>query len=1060
MKSRIIILSILLIGLAVSSYAIPADKRLLTKKQSNGKSISFTLNGDEFIAWANSIDGYTLIGNTNGELVYAMLNEKGDLVASSYLATNPQERTQEDKLFLNTIKPNLFYSNSQLSVFKQNRQERAESLSIERAPTTGTPNFLVILVSFSDIAFNQNNATTMQNQISQTNYTANGATGSVKDYFFDNSMGLLNANFTVVGPYTLPHSRAYYGTPTIFDHDTLPQQMAYDAVNLANNAVNFANFDNDNDGYVDMIHIVYAGLGQHNGGGANAIWAHAWVFGQDVTLDNTNLFRYSCSPELKTAELVDGIGTMCHEMGHVLGLPDFYDTDYANSGGYSVNLDDWDLMSSGGYNNGGMTPPSLTGLEREILNWITPTELNSNTYCTLPAISDSNKVYRINLTTNEFFMLEHRNKKKWDAYTSGKGMLVMHGDMNKINAYYGINTDPNDRGFFIVPAYGDSANITSTSTTFPGSMNVSSFINSKLKNGTPTGKALSNIQYGTDSVITFNYINNSVALMVNPATNITNNSATLNGTATGQGISSMGFEYRVTGTSNYTQQIVTSSPLSYNLTGLNSMTTYEYRVFAITSSGTFYSVTETFTTGCGTAIQLPYNYGFESGLTCWISASSNNDFITIVSSSSYPNCNPHTGNSMIKYNAYNIYDGNWASIASPIIHFPHQYYKVGLWVYRYNSTYSNNNEGIEIYINSNPNLTGATLIGFISNDRTAPPIETSDGWYNYNFNVPANTIGSKHIILKAKSNYGYNIYADDLSITLSQTVATMVNDVAISSLSGTNATFNSSFVQGTDTVLSCGFMYKPLTSTNWTTINSANVSSSFFASVSNLTPGTTYQVKAFVSTTSSSLTTGQTLDFQIPPMINLGVVVTDTVVWENAQFARLQGEIISTGGATNNIEIGFVYSKQPNPLRNTANTQEVIVPWSNGMISFNAGINTENLTTYYYKAFIHNQAGISYGNEITFVYLNDLNDISKESINIQLYPNPSNDATTLLINGAKEVLELKLTDLQGRTLKEEKLTPIDSKAKTQIDISNISQGIYLLKVTNSSINQTIKLIKN
>lgn len=1059
MKANKIILSVLLIVFTISSYAVPADKRLITKKQSNGKSISFTLGGDEFISWATSIDGYTLIGNNSGELVYAMLNEKGDLIASSFLAANPNERTQEDKLFLNSLKPNLFYSKSQLSIFKEKRVEREESLSIERIPTTGTPNFLVILVNFSDIAFSQSNVTSMQNQITQTNYTANGATGSVRDYFFDNSMGLLNANFSVVGPYTLPHTRAYYGSSTAISHDTLPQQMAYDAVNLANNDVNFANFDNDNDGYVDMVHIVYAGLGQHNGGGEDAIWAHAWIFGQELSLDNTSLFRYSCSPELKTEYLVDGIGTICHEMGHVLGLPDFYDTDYDNSGGYSVNLGNWDLMSSGGYNNGGLTPPSLTGLEREILGWVSPTIINSTTSCTLPALSDSNKVYKINLTTNEFFMLEHRNQKKWDAYTSGKGMLVMHGDENKIYAYYGINADPYDRGFFIVPAYGDSANITSSSTTFPGSMNVTALINSKLKNGTLTGKVINNIQYGTDSVITFNYIDNAPILVANPATNITNTSATLNGSVTGQNISSMGFEYRIAGSSNYTQQIISSTPMSFNLTGLSSMTAYEYRVFAISPIGTFYSNTETFTTGCGTAIQLPFNYGFESGLTCWTSASSNNKFITIESSSNYPTCSPHSGNSMIKYNAYNIHQNNWAYISSPKIHFPHHYYNVGLWVYRYNGTYSQNDEGIEIYINSSPNLNGATLIGFISNDRTAPPTETTNGWYNYSFSVPSNTIGNKHIILKAISGYGYNIYADDLSITLSQSFPTTVNDVTISNLNEYSSTFHSSFVQGIDTILSCGFMYKPLLSPNWTTLNSTSIASPFSATATALTPGTTYQVQAFVSTTQSSLTTGQVSTFSTPPIISLGSVLTDSVIWENPQFARLQGKITSTGGAVDNIEVGFVYSNNPNPLRNAANTQEVLVPWHNGMSQFSSVINTTTLRTYY-KAFIQNQAGISYGNEVTFIYLNDLNDVNKENINLYLYPNPTNSISTLLIDGVKEELNIEITDIQGRILKEETLKPIGSKIEKSIDISNLSKGVYFMKAYNSTINQTIKLIKN
>lgn len=104
------------------------------------------------------------------------------------------------------------------------------------------------MVNFSDLSFDSYNISQINNQIYQTNYTSNGATGSVKDYFFDNSMWLLNANFSIVGPFTLPHTRAYYGAQTSNDVDALPNKMAYDAVSLANSNVNFASFDNDNDG--------------------------------------------------------------------------------------------------------------------------------------------------------------------------------------------------------------------------------------------------------------------------------------------------------------------------------------------------------------------------------------------------------------------------------------------------------------------------------------------------------------------------------------------------------------------------------------------------------------------------------------------------------------------------------------------------------------------------------------------------------------------------------------------------------------------------------------------
>lgn len=62
-------------------------------------------------------DGYTLLNNHDGELCICKA-----LVASNILASNPEERTIEDKLFPNNIK-GLFFSQSQLDIVAQNRSK-------------------------------------------------------------------------------------------------------------------------------------------------------------------------------------------------------------------------------------------------------------------------------------------------------------------------------------------------------------------------------------------------------------------------------------------------------------------------------------------------------------------------------------------------------------------------------------------------------------------------------------------------------------------------------------------------------------------------------------------------------------------------------------------------------------------------------------------------------------------------------------------------------------------------------------------------------------------------
>ncbi|MBP1644491.1 MAG: family metalloprotease domain protein [Bacteroidetes bacterium] len=869
-----------------SLFAIPADNtKVFSKKQSNGKIISYSLNGDEFISWATSLDGYTLLNNNKGDLVYAIKNKEGELVPSDVLATNNEERTIEDKTFLSSIERRLFYSENQLERVKQKRNERIRNKTAERVPTTGTPNFLVILINYTDIAFDTSNVSIMKDQIKVSNYTANNRTGSVKDYFFDNSMGNLNANFTVVGPYTLPHDQAYYGSNDAYGTDLLPQMMIYDACVLANNDVNFQDFDNDSDGIVDMIHVIYANQGEHTGGGANAIWPHSWVLPTNTILDNVLLNRYSCSSELYDSINCDGIGSICHEMGHVLGLPDFYDTDYSNSGGNSITLRHWDLMASGSYNNNCITPPYLSAVERNLLGWMNPTLITADTTnCVLPAISDSNMAYRINLQDNEFLVFEHRNKKKWDEYAHGKGMLVYHGDQIIINNWINsrsntININPFDRGLFIISSAGDSTEIDSDSTTFPGSKNINFLSNINHKNGNPTGVSLSNIGYAQDSTITFNLINNFPHISILSPTNITTNSATLNGSATGTDITSMGFEYRMVGDTSYTSQTISSSSMQLNLSNLLPGTSYEYRVFGIKNSITYYTSIIEFNTVCLSNLSLPFSQGFEvATLPCWPQQSSNNNFISIVSAGTIPNCLPHSGNKMIKYGSAYISNGHWATISTPEINIPHQYHQFSFWIYRNFGTYSSPNEGVEIYINSNNDLNGATLLGFISTDRTAVPIEATDDWYYYSFDLPAGTYGNKYFILKTISEYGYNIFIDDISITPSLTqIPPMVFMDSISMSSST--TFYGTYIKGTDEILSKGFEYKTTTSTTWDTIFSQTNDAHFSSSLTNLLQNTLYNVRAFTETQTEG-TTYSVIDTFLNQNLGINSIVNNPLIMQ------------------------------------------------------------------------------------------------------------------------------------------------------------------------------------
>lgn len=618
---KMITLVVLMLTISIGAFAIPANKQAVTVRQPNGKTLTFVLGGDEYVNWATTLDQYTLVRNSEGIFTYGVLDENGDLVASKYIASNANERSGEEIAFLSTLPVNLFYSDRQIELKKQNAPASRPANSDAKYPSIGTVKLLVILVGFSDKPFTYTNQNFVD-LVSAENY--NG-TGSVKDYYKDNSDGQFIMDIDVAGPYTLPNTMAYYGGNNSYGSDQNMDYFVRHAIDAANPDVDFSDYDNDGDNRVDAIHIIFAGTPESSTGNDNEIWPHRSSVSPNIVKDNVRFGPYSCSAEKRNSVSMDGIGTICHEFGHVLGFPDFYDTDYTGSNGQAVVPGDWDLMSSGSYLNNCATPAGLTGLERQIANWAQPivlTEGANGLY--LPAINDSSVFYKIDLgNDNEFLMLEHRRKTRWDAYIPGEGMLIYHAQQNRLdrwleNQWNDINVTPNNRGWYIVPATGNNGHTETANAPFPGTSGNSNFTNTTtpantLMNGTPTNKPITSIQYQNDTVITFNFMSNLPAVSTGAVTSstITSISATVSGTILYYGdstISERGAVWSIsqqalrdldqdsitTNVSSSTDEIFT-----VELTGLVPSSTIYYRAYAESATGTSYGEVKQFNTPSG-----------------------------------------------------------------------------------------------------------------------------------------------------------------------------------------------------------------------------------------------------------------------------------------------------------------------------------------------------------------------------------------------------------------------------------------------------------------------------
>ena len=295
---------------------------------------------------------------------------------------------------------------------------RAQSLS------QGTHRIPVILVNFSDREFIINNpATAFANLLNQQGYAANGATGSVHDYYSENSHGLYDPVFDVYGPVTLSKTSEYYA----YNKTGRAKEALREACGLLDEEIDFTQYDSDNDNAVDMILMYYAGHNQAETADETTIWPHQGY--ASGTFDGVSISRYFCTSELKgTNSQMCGIGTTVHEFGHSLGLPDFYDTDYEENGSAGA-LYAFSTMCDGAYNNNGRTPPYLNSEELMLLGWMDgQTEITTQGDLTVEPVQNRVAYRTPTSMDGEYFVYECRVKTGWDRFIPGQGLVVYHVD--------------------------------------------------------------------------------------------------------------------------------------------------------------------------------------------------------------------------------------------------------------------------------------------------------------------------------------------------------------------------------------------------------------------------------------------------------------------------------------------------------------------------------------------------------------------------------------------------------------------------------------------------------
>ena len=514
--------------MAVSIMAVPAHKKPVQVTQPDGTTVTIQMHGDEWMHFNTTVDGYSVVKNQQGYYVYAE-KKGGELKATSMVAHDATKRKANEVAFLQNIKkyqaPEMSKKTAQMKQTIQQRQQ--QTLKSRRAAQYDYNNFrgLVVLVQYNDKEFSREDfGTIANNMMNQENYTGHDddvCTGSVRDYFSDNSGGKFQPQFDVVGPYTVNFSQYDANLQT-----GKCDKIILDALNQADADVNFKDYDGDNNGVVDLVYFIVAGNGaNYSGNNGNLWWPHRyqvydWDAQQYVYKDDVVIWDYASSVELRgwtnqpATINIDGIGTVCHEFSHVLGLPDFYDSDYEGSGGQSNDPGDWSVMAGGCYKDEARTPVGYSLYERYSVGFADEPEVISQVGdYTLEPLYLNQKGYRLNTpVTDEFFLLENRQRSefKWDAYLPGDGMLVHRVDLTNSDVWWNnkVNANPSRNYYELVRADGAKGKA-SSSDPFPGTKNVRELSNNtspanlKTWAGKDNQFALNNIHQDSDGQIVF-----------------------------------------------------------------------------------------------------------------------------------------------------------------------------------------------------------------------------------------------------------------------------------------------------------------------------------------------------------------------------------------------------------------------------------------------------------------------------------------------------------------------------------------------------------------------------
>ncbi|MBW4733736.1 M6 family metalloprotease domain-containing protein [Prevotella melaninogenica] len=469
---------------SLTTWAAKAESIPVQVRQADGSVITVILRGDEHINWYTTLDGVLLVQGADNNYYIGKVEKSGNLIATQQLAHEALTRSQAERnLIAKQDKEKFFAYVNKVAEESENAYNNSPLTrgpivdtgygGVPYFPHTGSPKALVILAEFQDTTFTiQDTKKVFTNYLmneghfSDTRYGQNQNYKGVRGYFKDCSYGQFTPFFDVVGPIKLPRKHAIYGA----GNDRMDLLLA-DACATVDDLVDFAKYDANNDGIVDLVYIIYAGhSANYRNNKVSNIWPKSGTVTISDTFDGKSIRRYGVSNELngsdktsKNNKKINGIGLFCHEFSHTLGLPDIYAYRTPAEDQDDQGMEYWDIMDGGTGVRGGRVPASYLAWEREVMGWMNIDELKKDSSIeNLKSIDNGGKAYKIvnPNNSNEYIVLQSMQKGAWNQGwgdgTYGKGLLAYRVSypFNKVNVFDYPNNEKGKPRVIPIPADG------------------------------------------------------------------------------------------------------------------------------------------------------------------------------------------------------------------------------------------------------------------------------------------------------------------------------------------------------------------------------------------------------------------------------------------------------------------------------------------------------------------------------------------------------------------------------------------------------------------------------